>query len=179
MNGSAESLKRELDDPEYRAAYAESFLDLWIATQIRVLREQRGLSQTTLAEKTGMKQTAISRLEDINHSAWTISTLKRLARAFGLYLSVKFEPFGNLLEDAEHAGRPHLERSSFDDDPAFKPIDPNLFLPTVSANVWTVESDVRHTYHSSTSEASVPATLESLVVSQPSKTVSVSTTGVN
>lgn len=174
MSGSAESLKHELDDPEYRAAYAESFLDLWIATQIRVLREQRGLSQAALAEKAGMKQTAISRLEDINHSAWTVSTLKRLARAFGLYLSVKFEPFGQLLEDAEHAGRPDLERPSFDDDPAFKPIDPNLLLTTVSANVWAVEPNVRYNYESS----AVPAT-QLLVVSQPSRMVSVSTRGVN
>lgn len=171
MNVLTENLKLELKDPEYRAAYAESFLDLWIATQIRALREQRGLSQAALAEKAEMKQTAISRLEDINHSP-SINTLKRLARAFGLYLSVKFEPFGNLLEDVEHAGRPDLERSSFEDDPAFKPA--SLIRTTFS-----IESTVGQSYQTSASEVTVPSTSEFLVASSAFGTVSMSTTGVN
>jgi ribosome-binding protein aMBF1 (putative translation factor) len=45
------SLEDELrqEDEEYRYAYAEDFLNTSVATQIRVIREQRGLTQEELA----------------------------------------------------------------------------------------------------------------------------------
>lgn len=111
--------KDEFRDKEYRSAYAESFLDTSIATQIRVLREQRGLKQAELAELTGMKQSRISALEDANYSSWNIGTLKRLASAFDVRLSVSFETFGSLLVDVERTNRAALERPAFADDPVF------------------------------------------------------------
>ena len=60
MYQSRAKLKRELRDAEYRYAYAEDFLNTSIATQIVVLREQRGLSQTQLAALVGTKQPGIS-----------------------------------------------------------------------------------------------------------------------
>jgi transcriptional regulator with XRE-family HTH domain len=106
-------------DKEYRHAYAESFLDTFIATQIRVLREQRELTQAELAELVGMKQSRISTVEDAAYSGWTLSTLKRLARAFDVPLSVSFGTFGRLLLDVRGFRRDHLERPEFADDPAF------------------------------------------------------------
>ena len=105
---------------EYRHVYADSFIDSYIATQIRVLRDQHGhLTQAQLAERAGMQQSQISRLENINNSSWKVSTLRKIARAFDLILVVRFESFGKTLPEIDRFGRASLERCSFDADPAF------------------------------------------------------------
>ena len=88
MNDTLEALRDELKDPEYSEGYAESFLDSYLATQIKVLREQARLSQKGLAEMLGTGQGVVSRIEDVNYSKWNISTLKKLARAFRVRLKV-------------------------------------------------------------------------------------------
>jgi transcriptional regulator with XRE-family HTH domain len=113
------SRKQKFQDREYRATYAESFLDTTIATQIRVLREQRGWTQGELADYAGMKQSRISALEDANYSGWGVKTLKRLARAFDVPLNVTFGSFGRLLSEIDQFNRRALERPAFKDDPAF------------------------------------------------------------
>jgi transcriptional regulator with XRE-family HTH domain len=110
----------KFSDKEYRAAYAESFLDTYIATQLRVLREERELTQEALAGVAEMKQSRISTMEDANYSGWSIKTLKRLAKAFDLALIVKFESFGGLLAEMDRFNRANLSRPSFKDDPSFK-----------------------------------------------------------
>lgn len=112
-------LVRQFQDPDYRHAYADSFVDSSIATQIQVLREQRELSQSELGDATGMKQSQISRLENVNNSSWQIRTLKRIAQALDVVLVVKFESFGKILPDIESFGRKALERPSFAEDPEF------------------------------------------------------------
>lgn len=54
MSVSREQLIEELrSSREYREAYAESYLNHTLAAQIRLIREQRGLSQKELAVKIG------------------------------------------------------------------------------------------------------------------------------
>lgn len=112
---------REFQDKETRHIYAENFLNTYIATQLKVLREDREWTQQHLAEETGMKQERISVLEDVNYDSWTIKTLKRFAKAFDLRLSIKFESFGSFLTDYDNFNREYLKRPSFDKDPAFHP----------------------------------------------------------
>jgi len=45
MSEFLDTLKIEFLDEEYRYAYAEDFLNTSVATQINVLREQRGMTQ--------------------------------------------------------------------------------------------------------------------------------------
>jgi transcriptional regulator with XRE-family HTH domain len=104
---------------KYRHGYVDEFTDAYIATQIKVLREQRGLNQTALGELAGMKQSQISELEDVNNRSWKVRTLKKLARAFDLVLIVRFEQFGRVLPDIGKLDREHLERAGFEDDPVF------------------------------------------------------------
>jgi len=99
MTGYQPTLREELRDEDYRYAYAEDFLNTLIATQIKVLREQRGLTQPQLADLVGTKQPGISRLENVSYSAWKTETLRKLARALGVRLRITFETFGTLLED--------------------------------------------------------------------------------
>jgi transcriptional regulator with XRE-family HTH domain len=113
------NLREEFRDKEYRHAYADESLNSYIATQIKVLREQRQLTQKELADLTGMAQPRIAVLEDINYSSWSINTLRRLAEAFDVRLSVKFETFSSLISETEAFSREALERAPFDEDTWF------------------------------------------------------------
>jgi len=124
MSELVENLRREFADEEYRYGYAESFLDIYVAGQIKALREQHGWEQMELAERLGTKQSAISRLEDVNYSSWSISTLKRLARVFGVRLRVSFEEFATLPTDVENFSTYKLRRLPFREDPAFGEMAP-------------------------------------------------------
>jgi transcriptional regulator with XRE-family HTH domain len=116
-----EALRKELiEDPEARHHYAEMLLDSTVALQIKALRQQREWTQAGLANSCGMKQSRISSMERVDYSSWSVSTLKRLARAFDVRLRVTFESFGSLLDDYGQLGRKALVRPSFKDDPAFK-----------------------------------------------------------
>jgi transcriptional regulator with XRE-family HTH domain len=119
MSELIEKLRNDFQDEEYRHSYAEECLNTIIATQLKVLREQRELTQRALAKKCDMKQPRITVLEDSNYSNWSINTLKRLARAFDVALSVKFEAFSDLILDFENMSKESLERPSFNDDPLF------------------------------------------------------------
>jgi transcriptional regulator with XRE-family HTH domain len=123
MSELSSSLRNELintkDDKEYRHAYADENLNATIATQIKVLREQRDWKQEDLAEEAGMKQPMISRYENVNYSSWSISTLKKLAAAYDVYLDVRFRSFQTLVEIADEFGRNTLEVPPFTEDPFF------------------------------------------------------------
>lgn len=112
-------LRKEFADEEYRYAYAEDYLNTYVATQIRVLREQRGMNQENLAELIGTKQSGISRLENVNYSAWKIETLRKIAHALGVRLRISFETFGSLLDETAKFSPEGLQRETFEKDPAF------------------------------------------------------------
>jgi len=119
MSEPGNNLREEFKDKDYRHGYADESLSTYIATQIKVLREQRKLTQKELGEATGMAQPRIHLLENINYSAWSINTLRRLAKAFDLRLSVKFETFSSLILEVASFSRAVLERKPFDEDPWF------------------------------------------------------------
>jgi transcriptional regulator with XRE-family HTH domain len=108
----ANKLREEFEDREYAHAYVNTFVAAQIATQIKVLREQRGLKQGDLADVTGMKQARISVLESPDYGAWTLSTLRRLAEAFDVVLNVSFETFGNTIDNITSFSREHLQREA-------------------------------------------------------------------
>jgi transcriptional regulator with XRE-family HTH domain len=117
MNAMHEALREELKDQEYSEGYAESFLDSYVATQIKVLREQAGLSQEALGKLVGTRQGVISRIENVNYSKWNVATLKKLARAFNVRLRVSFETYGSLISEVEAFSRENLQRAPRDKDP--------------------------------------------------------------
>ncbi len=125
-------LRRNLRDTEYRHGYADEHLNLTLSTQIKMLREQRGWSQAQLASKIGTKQTGVSRLENVNYSRWSISTLRKIARAFDLRLKVSLEVFGSLWEDVQGASRSSLQRPAFEDDPEFS----DSAVPQAPVSIW-------------------------------------------
>lgn len=119
MSELGSDLRREFLDKETRTIYADESLNTYIATQLKVLREQRGWTQAELARHAGMAQPRIALLEDVNYSSWSVNTLRKLAAAFDLRLSVKFDTFSSLLPEIEGLSRNTLERDSFGDDAWF------------------------------------------------------------
>jgi transcriptional regulator with XRE-family HTH domain len=141
MSELRERLKKEFADQEYREAYAEDFLNTSIATQIKVIREQREMTQGELADKIGTKQAGISRSENVNYAAWKIETLKKIAFALGCRLKVSIETFGSLLDEAETFSREALQRVSFENDLAFK-VQPEIKRASKSTVIQVDSSEV-------------------------------------
>lgn len=109
---SPKTIWDELKDHEFAHAYFDEFLNTYLATQIKTLRECRNLTQAELGELAGMAQERISLMENVNYSSWTVSTLRKLAKAFGLRLKVSFESFGTGLSEIRYFARKSLERKS-------------------------------------------------------------------
>ena len=82
---------RQVQDQEMRELVEKELASLNVGIQIARLREQLGLSQTQLAARAGMSAPKISVLECSPKDA-KLSTLIRIARAFGLGLKVEFVP---------------------------------------------------------------------------------------
>lgn len=116
MNKFRSRLVNEFSDKDYAHAYMNSHQSSRLATQIKVLREQRGLTQSGLAELSGLKQERISKLEDVDYDSWTLSTLRKLAKAFDTTLHVSFTPFSEGIKDVENFSREFLEVDCRDDD---------------------------------------------------------------
>jgi transcriptional regulator with XRE-family HTH domain len=125
-NSLREDLIQTAADKEYRHAYAEENLNLSIATQIKILREQREMTQETLAEEAEMTQSMISRYENVNYSSWGLNTLRKLAKAFDVYLEVKFRSFREMIESVENFNREALQVPRFTEDAYFSPMQPAI-----------------------------------------------------
>lgn len=116
MKELVKTLVSEFGDKEYAHAYMEEFSNMAIAAQIKALREQRNWTQKQLAQEADMKQERICALEDVNYDAWTIKTLRKLAKAFDLTLKVSFEKFSTSLVDISKIDRKTLQRASRKED---------------------------------------------------------------
>ncbi len=86
-----------------------------IATQIRVIRQQRGWSQIDLAKKLRTSQAVISRMEDPSYGRLSLRTLVELAKVFDTGLQVRFVSLVMQLKQTWVVDRPGLEVPTFDD----------------------------------------------------------------
>ena len=83
--------------PRELAALDDERLKSDIAQQIYDLRAVRKLSQRALAARVGTTASVISRLEDTNYGGHSVSMLRRIAKAFGCRVDVRFVPEGSKL----------------------------------------------------------------------------------
>lgn len=88
------SIPKEWADAEYRMAAMEANVANLVAWQVRVNREERGLTQAQLGSLMGTKQSAISKLEDPDSGDVQLSTLVKAAHAFECALLVKLVDYG-------------------------------------------------------------------------------------
>lgn len=81
---------RQMSDPALQAEYQALEAEFILIRQLIDLRISRGLSQRQLAERAGMKQPSIARLES-GHSA-NLRTLQRVANALEADVQVTIVP---------------------------------------------------------------------------------------
>ena len=82
----------------YRDSYVSSRVRSLIAYQIRALRQKRHLSQEEFATRTGLKQSAVSRLEDPEYGTVTVSTVLQVALALDVAVLVQFCSYPEFLQ---------------------------------------------------------------------------------
>lgn len=99
-----------------REAYVAAELINGIASQIRVLRQQRGWSQKELADKLGTTQGVVSRLEDPSYGRFSIKTLLDLSSIFDVSIIARFLPFSQAVPATWETGRKSLEADAFEED---------------------------------------------------------------
>jgi ribosome-binding protein aMBF1 (putative translation factor) len=86
-----EVLAKQLMDPEFRAYWERMALARAVALRLTTYRAEHGLTQTQLARKLGMKQSAVARLEMGEHAP-KIDTLVRISEALGIEFMVNIKP---------------------------------------------------------------------------------------
>ena len=72
-----------VDTPEKRARYQEiaAKSDLWL--QLVEARQAAGLTQVELAQRLGVSQAQVARIEKRGYDAYTLNTLRRYIQALG------------------------------------------------------------------------------------------------
>jgi len=78
-------------DPEFAKAYEEMQPEFNIIRAIIEARTASNLTQKELAERTGIAQTEISRIENGSRNP-SIKLLQRLADGMGMILNISFTP---------------------------------------------------------------------------------------
>ena len=82
---------RYQQDADYRSGWDKAARQYALASMIRGLRQERGVSQQELANRVGTSQAAIARLE-LGGAAPRLDTLERIAEALDMNLELRFEP---------------------------------------------------------------------------------------
>jgi DNA-binding XRE family transcriptional regulator len=86
---------KQMTDPEYRRIYEEESAkkELWL--QLVEARQASGLTQQQVAERMGVSQAQVARIEKQGYDAYTLRTLRRYIEAldheFSLDIKVKRE----------------------------------------------------------------------------------------
>jgi ribosome-binding protein aMBF1 (putative translation factor) len=88
--GLEDSLKRKLQNPDFRAAYEAEDKRIELVLQIINLRQRRGMTQADLAKAIGTRQANVSRLERFDANL-TLDTLEKVARALGASLHIHLQ----------------------------------------------------------------------------------------
>ncbi len=83
--------KEKMKDPLFAKAYEEFQPEMNVIKAMIEARTSQNLTQKQLAEKTGIAQTEISRLENGTRNP-SIKLLQRLAEGMGMVLDVQFRP---------------------------------------------------------------------------------------
>lgn len=73
----------QLADPEFRRVYAEEATKKALWLQLVEARQAAGLTQAQMAERLGVSQSQIAKVERHGYEAYTLTTLRRYVQALG------------------------------------------------------------------------------------------------
>jgi len=90
--------KKLEEDKNFRRRFFRDRAQDELAMSIKELREKKQMRQVDLANESGMKQSAISRIEQADYSGWSFNTLFRVADALDARLRVIFEPMEDVIK---------------------------------------------------------------------------------
>ena len=91
MSSYRDFLEEQLKDPALKAEYDALEPEFAIIQAMINARKTAGLTQKQLAERTGIAQADISRLENGNANP-SLKTLQRLAKGMGMRMQIQFIP---------------------------------------------------------------------------------------
>lgn len=91
MDDFERHLAEQMKDPAFCAEWESLQPALVVAQAMIDAREHSGMTQQQLAEKTGIAQGDISKLEK-GFANPSVRTLQRLARGMGMTLKIEFQP---------------------------------------------------------------------------------------
>ncbi len=83
--------EKRMNDPEFAFAYAELQPELNVIRAIIDARISQNITQKELAERTGIAQAEISKIENGTRNP-SIKLLQRLADGMGMVLNISFTP---------------------------------------------------------------------------------------
>jgi DNA-binding XRE family transcriptional regulator len=90
MNDYKKHLEEQLNNPEFVTEWEHQRPEREYIKAIIAARMESNLTQKELAEKTGIRQSNISRIENGNCSP-TIATLRQIAEGLGKTLHIEFK----------------------------------------------------------------------------------------
>jgi transcriptional regulator with XRE-family HTH domain len=156
ISTTAKKIWRMMQSKTRRDAYVASHISNTVASQILMLREAKGWTQKQLAEKCGMRQSRISTLEDPNYENFEAATLRRLASAFDVGLTIRFIPFNELVDWVTTISPEKLAPPSFENDtPRDLRSDPSR-VPTEMRALSTIPAFGQETIDQQTMAATQP-----------------------
>lgn len=85
-------LRELLEDPDFKRQWEEDEPEREVLLAIARLRSSQGLTQQELAERTGIKQSELSKLENGKTNP-TLETLQKIAKGLDMRLELKFVPY--------------------------------------------------------------------------------------
>ena len=135
VSRSLEKTIQRLNRRSARQAFTEAEAVTAIAHQIRVVRQQRGMTQKDLARQLNTTQAAISRLEDPSYGRFSIKSLIDIAKVFDVSLQVRFVSTVKLLIDTRRVTKEQLEVPDFETEAADVAYVANLSTTFVAQRV--------------------------------------------
>lgn len=84
-------LLQELTDRKFAHAFLETEANARFAAQVLALRKLRGWTQDDLAAASRITKADIAKIEDARLTSVQLATLRKLAQAFDVHFSLKFE----------------------------------------------------------------------------------------
>lgn len=82
-------LNRLLKNPEFKRLWEEDAPNRELMESLYIARNEQGLTQAELAQRCGIKQSNLSRIESGNGNP-SLETLRRIARGLGKVLTIGF-----------------------------------------------------------------------------------------
>lgn len=95
MSELTELINEEMKKPEFKKAWDDIQPEMDVIRAMIATRNEQNLTQKELAERTGINQADISKLENGTRNP-SLKLLKRLADGMGMALKIEFVPKASL-----------------------------------------------------------------------------------